>query len=263
MIRKATEKDTDDILETLKRDILSNVYMYIDIVNYGINKEEFAQLWIAREDGQIKTLVLKYYSSFQLYMVSDVDFSDVLELVFKHQPSMISGRAQTIKRLGFLLSESYKATCGVVLLQPFIELGKLTIEPEAASISDMEEIARLICSDESIGSHYDTNELTQQLLQRSLDKTGRSYVVRDNGRIIGHYGTYAEASEIAVMGGLIVSKEHRGKGIARILHQYVSNSLIEESKRAVLFCSDEQILKMYLYFGAKICSDYGKLTLKN
>ena len=262
MITKALESDRPDIIEVLKRNIFDNVYLYIDVITCW-PKSDFVSVWISREDGELTKVVLKYYNSFQIY-VSDggvQDYTDIAQLVASHQPAMVSGKADVIQNLLPHVKSMYKETYGVVLTQSPIKWDKVTITPELATTDDMEEIALLICSDKGIGGHYDPLELKEQLIKRHNDKFGRNYVIRQDGKIVAHYGTYAEAPGIAVMGGLIVSPDYRGNGYGQLLHSYLTNILIDENMKPVLFCHDETVLNMYLRFGAHICSRYGKLTL--
>lgn len=263
-MNRAVEADKVIIIKELEKDILNNVYMYIDILTYGLDND-FMDVWVCREENEIKQIVLKYYDSFQVYVAEgEYCYTDILKLILEYQPAMVSGKADIIEKLyskSNELSKLYKETYGVVLIQPYVKLDKNIFSPELASKNDMEEIAQLICSDEGIGGHYDPVDLRDQLIRRYEDKTGRNYVIRKDGKIVAHYATYAEAPGIAVMGGLIVSQEYRGKGYARLLHSYLANTLITENKKAVLFCHEENALNMYLKLGAEIYSRYGKLTL--
>lgn len=259
MMNRAVHSDKADIVRLLTKKILNNVYMYIDIVTYGLDND-FIKVWIRREDGAIRQIILKYYNSFQIY-ADEEDYTGTLELILEHRPAMISGEAHTIERLYREVSELYTEKYGVVLTQPYVESSARAPKPELAVREDMEEIALLVCTDEGIGGHYDFNELKDQFTRRYDDQTGRNWVIRENRRIVAHYATYAEAPGIAVMGGLIVSPKYRGRGYARSLHSFLANTLIKENKKPVLFCHDTDVLGMYLKLGANISSHYGKLTL--
>jgi predicted GNAT family acetyltransferase len=175
---------------------------------------------------------------------------------------MISARANVISELHSQVSGLYHKEFGMILSQPYTGL-HYNQNPELATKNDMEEIARLVCSDKGIGGHYTPEELKAQFISRFDDGTGRNYVIRKEQIIVAHYATYAEIPEIAVMGGLIVLPEERGNGFARLLHCYLSDLLITEKREAVLFCHDRHVLNMYLKMGAVVRSEYGKMVLKN
>lgn len=263
MINIASESDKIDIIKELKKDILNNIYMYIDIITYGLNND-FMKVWIHRDSNEIKKIVLKYYNSFQIYVVEgEQDYTDIISLILEYKPAMISGKKDIIENLYSRINELYECTYGVVLIQPYEKITEKDLCPTLAEKEDLRKSAKLICTDKGIGGHYNPIDLMNQFINRYEDRTGRNYIIKDNGNIIAHYATYAEAEGIAVMGGLIVLEGYRGRGYARLLHTYLSNILIEEGREAVLFCHEENVLKMYLNLGAKIHSSYGKLTLKN
>lgn len=260
MIR-AVNTDKPDIIRELRKNIFGNVYLYIDILIYGIENESI-MIWINKRNDEIKQVVLKYYNSFQIYSVeTETDYSEIKTLVLKYKPAMISGQADSIRKLRESVGELYEETYGAILVQPYTEIKEMIYIPKLATIEDIEEIACLIYSDKGIGGHYNLNELITQLKSRLKDKTGRNYIIRQEGKIVAHYATYAEAPEVAVMGGLIVSPKCRLKGYARFLHCYLSNILIGEERKAILFCHQD-LKEMYLKFGAAIHGEYGKLTLK-
>ena len=258
---KASIEDERLIIEELRKDIANNLYMYIDIKEYGINND-FAKVWLQKEENKIKKIILKYYDSFQIYSVDlENDYSDILSLVMKYNPSMVSSREIIIRNMYKKISNLYKVTYGYVLQQTRACSNEYFCLPELASLNDMEEIARLICAEESIGKHYTESVLKEQLEKRYKDKIGRNYIIRIHGKIIAHYSTYAETNGLAILGGLVVDPIFRGNGYARLLHCYLSNLLAKEYKEIYLFCHDKYICNMYQRLGASISSRYGKLTL--
>ncbi len=261
MIRLAKEKDRKIILKTLAKNIENNIYLYIDILMYGV-KQDFIKVWIEKQDNYINQIVMNYYNSFQVY-TNKTDYTKLIELILEYKPSMISGTQEVIQNIYEEVKQVYNTDYGVVLKQNKMNNINILQEPVLSSSNDMREIAELICLDDGIGAHYKVSELEGQLANRLKEKMGRNYIIRKNNIIVAHYATYAESPDIAVMGGLIVHPLHRGNGYARILHTYLSNTLINEGKKVFLFCHEEDILNMYLGLGAEVCSKYGKLTLKS
>ena len=260
MIRIAEEKDKNLILNILRKNIIDNIYLYIDIFVFGLDKE-YMRVWVNEEQKNINQIILKYYDSFQIYSKNN-SFEAIIDLILDHKPSMISGSENVIREIHEELSSYYNASYGVVLEQEKIKMCENNNVPTLAILEDMEEIAELICIDKGIGGHYTAEILKEQLSSRFQEKMGRNYIIKIEDKIVAHYGTYAEISDVAVMGGLIVHPSYRGQGYAKILHTYLSNILIDEEKRVFLFCQ-EDVLKMYLSLGSKIRGRYGKLTINN
>lgn len=260
MIRVAQEKDKKVVLHTLRESMVDNIYLYIDILKFGLDKE-YINVWINEEQNIINQIVLKYYNSFQIYSIIN-SYSEIVDLILKHRPSMVSGTENVIKEIHKNLKGDYNASYGMVLEQEKIQISEIENIPVLALLEDMEEIAELICNDKDIGGHYSKEVLKEQISVRCQEGMGRNYIIKKENAIVAHYATYAETSELAVMGGLIVHPSHRGQGYAKILHTYLSNTLSNEGKRVFLFCQ-ENVLKMYISLGSKICGRYGKLTPNN
>ena len=257
---KASNTDKKEILELLQNVIIENVYLYIDVLNENIESESVA-VWLQRAEGKITQIVLQYHGSFQIYSQADQsDYTGILNLINDINPSMISAETSIIRNLYKDLSFMYKETYGRVLKQPYVKDLPSNVGVEFANADNMLEIAELICSDKGIGEHYEPHDLQMQFIQRLADGNGRNLIIKQDDKIVAHYATYAEAPGIAVMGGLIVLPEYRGKGYARYLHSYLANMLIEENMTPVLFCHDEVVLSMYKKLKVIDCSGYGKLT---
>jgi uncharacterized protein len=263
VIERATNDDKKAILDKLSKEISKNIYLYIDIYKYGVNSD-FIKVWVQRKNNDINLVVMKYYDSFQLYATDDVtDYTSAIDLIMLYKPSMISGHSDIIHNIYPFVNSFYEEKFGYVLAQKYSNEISNVVVPELAKEQDMEEIANLICSDIGIGKHYNPDELKNQFIERYNNKMGRNYIIRRNNKIVAHLATYAEAPNVAVIGGLIVSPEFRGLGYAKILKTYLYNLLILEGKKVFLFCHDEEVLKIHLKCGGEICSEYGKLTLIN
>lgn len=263
MMIRLKENERQDVIDFLSRNYIKNIYLYIDILMYGLNND-YIKIWVQRNNKSTKKIVLKYYDSFQLYVddPESSDFNDIYKLVLEHRPTVISGEAGVICKLFNYVEQFYTATYGKVLIQSNIVKHTNNDLVETAGINDMEEIANLICSDQGIGAHYQPLQLKEQLISRYKDRTGRNFVIRDNGRIIAHYGTYAEAPGLAVTGGLIILPEYRGNGYAKLLRSHIVNELIKENKDTFAYSNKEYVIDMFYKLGAKKCSEYGRLKLK-
>lgn len=259
MIRKATDADRGLLLTVLKEHIIDNIYLYVDVLVLGLNKD-YMKVWINDGKKHIDQVVLKYYESFQIFSKSK-SISAIVQLVEQYKPTMISGEKKLIKDLHSIIKDKYKTSYGYVLEQKsiidYVSQGNIKV----AKLNDMEEVASLICTDKNIGSHYTKENLTQQLSSRLQESMGRNYVIKDGSKIIAHYATYAETENVAVLGGLIVDPEYRGLGYAKLLHTSLSNDLIKEGKRVFLFCQ-EYVLNLYLKLGSKVVGKYGKMVLE-
>ena len=262
-MRIATNKELPVILNQISKDKLQNVYLYIDVLVYGVDDANI-DIWFELFDDGI-VILLRYYDSFQVFKSTSAALPENISAVIeKYKPKMISARLDVAKELSLYLDANYQLTSGYVLkYDGATEQDIKQSEVSYASKSDFEEIAKLICSDDEIGAHYSVDVLQEQLISRMESKTGRNVVIKDKSKLVAHFATYAEVSGLAVLGGLIILPEYRGKGYARLLMSYLSEILIKEKREVILFCNNEHILKMWIKLGASIYNNYGKLTLNN
>ncbi|OYO90780.1 hypothetical protein CG709_13295, partial [Lachnotalea glycerini] len=126
-----------------------------------------------------------------------------MALIIKLKPSIISSTTDVIDLLSHELSKEYQVEKGFVtsLIQTNELISKSDVQ--CADVNDLEEIAKLICSDYGLGGHYDVIQLKNQLSTRMQEKFGRNYIIRQNGQIVCHAATYAEVDNLAVISGVI------------------------------------------------------------
>lgn len=257
-MKLAEEKDTGRILEYLREGLQDCVYLYIDVINYGIATENM-KVWFSEENGAIKLVVMKYYDSFQIYSENDgLDVDEVKALLAQYPVTMISGKKTLIEKLAGECPE-YEATYGVVFVMDKFRGMKSPVEILRATESDAYEIAKLICTDDEIGGHYQVNNLAAQLTERINTETGRSYIIRQDCKIVAHSATYAEAEGIAVVGGTIIDEAYRDKNYYLLLSSYMLQELDKERKVAYTFSLSDKMIQYHSRMHTK-CGEYGKLV---
>lgn len=260
-MRIAKEDDLPSILEYLKHDIVNCIYMYIDIVNYGIKTDNMC-VWIQEENDGIHFIIMKYYDSLQLYThKKKYDIIPVKEIIETVQVSMISGRDDIIRQLETVCND-YFSTYGKIFLMDRYHKVKKEIKVELATENDSYEIAKLICMEPSFAIHYTVAVLAEQLAERIRTKTGRSYIIRENGKIIAHSATYAEQNEVAVVSGTIVHPEYRNTDYYLVLSNHMIEQLERESKKAYTFAVSDRMIRYHKIVHTE-CGRYGKLEKKN
>lgn len=259
-MREAGEQDKEKLLEYLRKGLHDCLYLYIDVMNYGIASENM-KVWIEEEQGEIVLVVMKYYDSFQVYSHSSrCRIEGILELHQQYPVAMISARKDIIQQMEGKL-EGYKAEYGVVyLMDKYKKIGEVK-KVQMAAQEDAKEIAELICSDEELGEPYTVENLASQIAERIGTQTGRSYIIRENGEIAAHSATYAETEGIAVVSGTIVKAAYRNTNCYMILANYLMQELVKEGKAAYTFALSEK-MRNYLDKAHTKCGEYGRLIKK-
>ncbi len=257
-MRKAEKEDRERILQYLRKGIADCLYLYIDIMNYGI-ATEYMQVWIEEAQDEIEIVIMKYYDSFQIYSHrKDPVLASVVQLLQEYPVTMISGRRDIIEQLGKYF-DYFDITYGVVFLMNRFRKIETKINILTASEKDAVEIAELICADEEIGGHYTVNGLAEQLAKRIHTGTGRSYIIRDKGRIVAHSATYAETEGIAVVGGTVILQEYRNTSYYMLLSNYMLQKQAEENKKIYTFSISEKMIRYHSALHVR-CGEYGKMV---
>lgn len=265
-MRRAIQQDQGAILDYLKKAVAECIYMYIDILNYGVDSENLA-VWQQEQSGQIELVVMKYFDSFQIYSHKrDIDVEPVLNLLQEYPVTMVSARRDIIEQLEGVCS-GYSAAYGSVfdvgrIRRAFRVMGgekPCTIEVTEAVADDAAEIAKLLCSDDTFRVNYQEDDLARQLAERIRTHTGRSAIIRMDGRIIAHHATFAEAKDVAVVSGLVIRPEYRGLGYYEALVRYLRGQLMKEGKTPYAFAISDKTVRYHRAVYTE-CGEYGKLV---
>lgn len=255
---KAQLEDRNRIVDYLSKDIDNCVYLYIDVKTYDICSENVA-VWYQEENGEIVSVVMKYYDSFQIYSrIHDIDAEEIMKLINTYKVSMISGPRFLIEKIEKMCA-GYEAIYGEVF-ENF--LGDVPINAnivEHAKVEDAKEIAELICTVEEFSRNYSVESLTKQIHDRISMGLGRSIIVRDNGKIVAHISTYAEAEDVAVISGAVVLPQFRDTDYYVAVSSYLNWELGNEKKRFFAFAINKRVIYL-LRNTCRKCGCYGKLV---
>ena len=259
-MKVAKKENLKDIIEYLKTDIPNCTYMYIDISTYGLDNPNI-KIWFDEDNLGINLIIMRYYDSFQLFSCSDEwDIDRTMEILMKYKLSMISGKADMIERIYKHCNDIYKAIYGSVIRIESCKELECKDEIKLATIEDIPEIARLICTDDELGKHYTVDLLIAEMSERMRTNMGRSYIIKKDGIIVAHTATYAEADNIAVASGLIVHKDYRNDFYGAILNGYMVKQLHSENREIYAFYLEDKMIKLLKAMHNSECARYGKLT---
>ena len=261
MYKIAEKQDVEKLLKYLEQDLKNCLYSYIDLKKFGIENPNLT-VYFDESDG-ICCSALKYYEGLQLFDADKkMDAEATAELIRSLNSHIVSSTVDVIENLYPLLKDSYEMEQGYVtemLAMPKCEISK---EVRPAEISEYDEIAALICSDEGVGGHYEPQELKEQLLTRLEEGMGRNYVLKRDGEIVHHAATYAELDNLAVISGVITREDWRGKGVGTLAVRKLCYDLLNEGKKPCLFYYTEQAEGFYKKIGFEEGTGWAKLVLR-
>lgn len=248
MIIQCNKDNISQVFEYIGDDYEKCLYMYIDLVKYGIENENF-NIWIQYRDTEIICLVSQYYTGMQIYSKNyDLEALELMDFIAEKDPDVISGMEKSMTLIKDAFSE-YHETVGFVG-----RLNNLTYPPNpnaySAEDDEIEEIARLVSQDDNIGKHYGFESIYKQFCDRRKDNFGRNYLDRDEkGEIICHVATSAELPELAVIGSVITSPQYRSKGYSKRNLSALCKQLLGEGKNVFSYFNYPPSVKMHMGVG--------------
>ena len=191
-----------------------------------------------------------------------MDTEGTAELIKELNSHIVSSTVDVIEKLYPLLSDFYEMEQGYVTEMLSMPECEISEDVRPAEISEYDEIARLICSDEGVGGHYVPEELKEQLLTRLEEGMGRNYVLKRDGDIIHHAANYAELDNLAVISGVITRDDWRGKGVGTLAVRKLCHDLLKEGKKPCLFYYTKQAEMFYKKIGFEEGTGWAKLVLR-
>lgn len=261
MIVECNNEDITSVFDYIGEDYGKCLYIYIDLKKYGIDDENF-NVWIQyNENEDICAIISEYYGGIQIYSKEE-DFlvDEIVDFIKQKDPNVFFSIKPNIDKLKVHFPE-YEQETGIVG-----ELRELKYPPNikaySAPLDELKEIVEIIAEDEDIGKPYGFDSLYEQYCERKKDNFGRNFVLRDDDthEIICHAGTYAELTELAVIGGVITSVPYRGKGFSKETLSSLCSELKSENKRIFSFYYIPPAERMHVGVGFEKIEDWSKLA---
>ena len=261
MYKLVEKNDIPEILAYFEQNLKNCLYSYIDLKKFGIDNPSLT-VYVDKTQG-IRCTALKYYEGLQLFDADGkMDAEQTAELIKDLNSHIVSSTVDVIEKIYPLLKDTYEMEQGYVTEMLSMPECEISEEVRPADLSEYDEIARLICSDEGVGGHYEPEELKNQLLTRLEEGMGRNYILKRDGDIIHHAATYAELGNLAVISGVITREDWRGKGVGTLAVRKLCHDLLQEGKKPCLFYYTKQAEGFYKKIGFEEGTGWAKLVLK-
>lgn len=260
-MRSTGKKEYSKLLPYLEKDIKHCLYLYMDLLN-GEKEKADMEVWVQGRIEEPEIVLLRYYESFQIYSrYADINLQSAAEIMAGYHPKMISGPEPVIRKIAENNQTLYRAEYGAVYEVGEKKRLRISANTAPATESDVPEIVELICMDKALGGHYEKENLICQMRNRIHAGTGRSYIIREEGRIVAHTATYAETADYAVTSGTIVHPKYREKGYYPVISSHMEKVLKDEGKRIYTFALSPNMIHYHDTMDQR-CGNYGKLTPK-
>lgn len=241
LVEVKTKETAERLLDELKKDIPNCVYFYMDLKKYGLSNPNI-RFWMDKEPGSdrnVRIAIMRYHDGLQMYSKGeDWDTQEIRSFIIEQNVTRISGTESVIRRLEPLLAERYtEASYGVIFRETKEQIYVTAAQKygEFAGMEDIPEIVELLLGTKEFGEQYSRRELTQQLQERFRTNMGRSFVIRDQGKIIAHTGTFAEVDQIAVASGLVIAEGYQGTDCFELLNREFSTLMCIDEGKEIFF----------------------------
>ncbi|MBR4910213.1 MAG: hypothetical protein IKZ47_02685 [Clostridia bacterium] len=254
------------VLAFLKENVIFAGYIIPNIVNYGLDTDFFECFYAKNGRGDISFAATRYHDSAQVFC-KEQDPSTVrnfVSLVKDKGIKRISGNFDFVEQMKAYFAEATFEEGKVAILDNKTVPGSQTRYPclRADTMEDFIKLAELLMEDESFAKNYSVDSLSKQFYERSRSKNGRNYYISDDkGVVLCHVGTYAECSDLAVIGGVKTRNGFYGNGYATALICYLKNILGKEGKSIILYFYDPELLSFYNRFGFLQLESCAKIEL--
>lgn len=262
MLIEASEQDRNKILDYCLNEPTMNLFLIGDIENFGFSND-FQQVWYQEKQNEIVGVILRYHTMLIVYSKDlNMDFILVNNILVSNDIDVISGKSTVIDLILDNIEEEYKRTNN-----KFCELNKLedlslNLEDiKLATIDDAMEIAIAYGGIEEFKNLYsnDVNKRFDQIETRISSGEGKHLFIKDSKGIIAHGNTTAEASTMAMVGGIFTREDMRNKGYGTLITYALINDLISRNKKPCLFYTDEKQGRLFKKLGFEYIGDWSML----
>ena len=241
-------------------------YLYANLKTFD-PANEIVKLFLDQEEDNILGIYLLYYDCLHFYtkLLDTYPRDRVLQ--------MIADLAPRVTMLQDVIGQSIKET----LLQDFIlernyiiDMDGINVAPGTvfksaiADRSDLVQIADLLLSEEEYAIVYDRDILIRQMLARYDLGISRYYAAKEDGIVTASCSTYGETDDFALIGGVIVHKDYRRRGLAADVENHACADLEAEGLSRVGFVNYENAPSLALHkkLGAVVHATYSKFIRK-
>lgn len=249
--RCSTEQDIRLITDYIGSDIKRAPYIYINANKYG-KGTPFSSSWFDyNSEGNIIGIYLLYYDCLHFYSKNGAEYpvNRLLDEIERISPKVIMIQHDLGERIAPFLDTGYSVIHNHIMDMDHVGTDNRSAAGCVASEADIEQIIRLLITDEEYSNIYTEDVLRNQLLGRFRDGFSRFFVIRENEEIIASCSTYGEALGLTILGGVIVDPGFRRKGFASRLDVFACRSLRKEGKSVISFVSSANTASFSMHLG--------------
>ncbi len=244
----------------LKRESVYNTYLLSDIQSHGFDKP-YQQVYVNRTDnGDIQGVYLKHYNN--LILDGDplrIDVPFLVRLIGRDIDTVM-GKASLVEPLAAAIpTASSYVSKGFYRLRLEDHLPPAHRQVETAGLSDVDEIHDFLMTIPSFEQIYSAKEMIETRIQNG---DGTHMFIRDNsGRIVAHANSAAQTDDAAMIGGVAVSEEERGRGLGSAVTAALCRRILSGGRSPTLFSEVPPGQSLFPRLGFEQVGKWGVLQL--
>lgn len=259
-MRIVTDEKLQEVLLYLEQDLPNCLYLYGDIVRYGIHDPNMT-VWYSEKDGRMNCVVMKYFQGSHVFSLNnDYDLDEVVEHLNLIHVDRISSTGPIAQALHSRMKEDFTVEFGHVLKMVSYRRFKHDVEIETAGVDDVGKITDLLMSHPLYSDSYSYEQLYDELYDRISRNIGRSHIIRDGDRIVAHDSYNLETDKFAISGLALVHDDYRNTFYGIFLESHQINTILDEGKDMYAMQLEENRIKGFLRMGNIDMGEYGKLV---
>jgi len=258
MLAMADKEDRAEILRYLGEEKGKCLYMYMDILKFGLGHPEI-DVWVQRNGCDILAVMMRYHNGLHIYARDAGCLSnEIVDLIKRERPTMICGEKYIVQGIADELP-GYMAEYGVVsrLSVPVVKCTGCDVG--MAQSADFPQVAQMLKEDDDYGAAFTSDELELQFRGRQESGLSRSYVLRCGGKVVAHVATGAECDAVATISGVVVRTDYRRQGLATKVMRALCADLQSEGKDVYSIYYVDQSARLHGKLGFVKYCDWGKL----
>ena len=256
-----TEDEYSGLMEYLKKDIGSCLYMYCDLVKYGINDPNI-HVWYSKIYGEFNCVIMQYFKGAHIYSFNnDYNLEEVVDHFNLIDVDRICGNGIIIRKIQPLMGNRFYAEYGRTLKLSKYKRFKHNIDIETATIYDVCGITELLMSHKLYSDSYSYDQLYKELEDRISRNIGRSFIIKDGDRVVAHDSYNVETENVAVGGLALVHDDYRRTFYGIYLESYMINTMVDEGKTLYAMLFDRRRVEGFVKMGNINIGEYGKMMV--
>ena len=260
MIRKLTSKDNERLMEYLKEEKAFNLFIIGDVENFGYDSD-FQEIWAEfDEDQKIIGVLLRYQHFYIPYSKGSFDFKGFVDIINRNKEFHgMSGKKDVLQKFDKFMEFDTKREQYFAELTDDRELD-ISIDLSEVKRANMEDVDSIIELREQIKEFHITPSSNEAYRQSIVTKTGRTYFIERDGRVVASASTTAENSKSAMIVAVCSHSQYRRRGYATKCMMALCKEILREGRNLCLFYDNPNAGIIYKAIGFK---DIGKWRIYN